>query len=175
MNINFYSTSFIFLLFGLGRIEAAKLKARECQEQGFNPSNLACSTCDLLPSKHQSTCLACCESFRDVSMIQKPYESAVLMIPGRQIASEEIKKLLDEDWDGIVEDKGKNRMRLVEGSAGSQGFYFGSPPSYIFFFESAQPASVSSLKALESAAKESISLGGWKREDIRDMLRALLP
>ena len=151
------------------------MKAKECREKGFDPSNLACSTCELLPTEHKPTCLACCQSFRDVSMIQKPYESAVLVVPGKQSVSEEVKKLLDDDWDAIVETKGKTRLRMVETASSSQNYFFSFTPAYLYFFDNEKTASASTLKDLESTAQESIVLTGWKREDIRDMLHALLP
>ena len=151
------------------------MKAKECKAVGFDPSNLACSTCKLLPEEHVSNCQACCESFRDVSMIRKPYEAAVLVVPGTQGVPEEVKKLMVDDWDKIVEEKGDSRLRLVENPAASQSYFYGVTPVYLYFFDDKKVAGSTALRDLEGAAQESISLRGWKREDMRDMLQALLP
>eukprot|EP00977_Amphora_coffeiformis_P018698 scaffold6655_cov169-Amphora_coffeaeformis.AAC.15 len=169
------SSSFFFLL--LSCTEATNiLKVNECKALGFDPSNLACHTCQLLPAQHVSNCQACCASFRDVSMIQKPYEAAVLVVPGPQGVSEEIKKLLEEDWDTLVEKKGNGRLRLVENPVGSSSsYFFGMTPVYLYFFDDKKVSVSTSLRDLEGGAQETLVLNGWKREDIRDMLQALLP
>lgn len=108
-------------------------------------------------------------------MIQKPYEAAVLVIPGRQAAAEEVQKLLDDDWENMLQAKGKTRLRLMESASSSQSFFFGPSPAYLYFLDKENSNGASTVKELEAAAQESILLSGWKREDIRDMLHALLP
>lgn len=157
--------------------QGKRLSVLKCRELGFDTYNLACSTCNLLPSEeHKANCKACCESFRDLSTIQKPYEAAVLVVPGQSRVSEELQKLLQEDWDDIVESKGKSRLRLVEKSSGSQALFFSAPPIFLHLYADAKKTStLTSISQLEATAQESIVLNGWKREDIRDMLQALLP
>jgi len=110
-------------------------------------------------------------------MIQKPYEAAVLVTPGPHGHSEEIKKLLEEDWDKLIEGKGGDRLRMVENSTGSysNSYFFGITPVYLYFFNDKKISASKSLKDLEVGAQETLVLNGWKREDIRDMLQALLP
>lgn len=175
----FWWTLVFFSIVSPHSCQSAKLSVSECRERGFDSSNLACATCDLLPLyplEHQASCLKCCQSFRDVDMIQKPYEKAILVTAGRQ-AGEEIAKLLQDDWDGLVAEKGKDRLQMIE-SPGLTGnhFYFSAAPSFIFFFDNLQAVSSStSIESLEKAAAETILLKGWKREDMKDMLQVLLP
>ena len=157
---------------------STKLHATECRQKGFDTSNLACTTCDLLDAQPQlkATCLACCLPLRDISMITKPYEAAILVVPGGGAASEEVQKLLNDDWDALVERKGTTRLRRAETSAAQQqSFFYGPPPAYLYFFDINDHARANTLREFQALATESILLAGWKREDIRDMLDALLP
>lgn len=164
---------YLFALFLLSGANAASTATKGCRDLGFEMTNLACSTCELFTDANQmSNCRACCQSFRDISMIRKPYEGAVLAIPsGKQSVSEEVKIFLEEDFQRLVEAKGNNRLTLVETSSGSShNFFFAIAPVYLHFFDDQKKMS-GDLRD----AQESISLHGWKREDIREMLQALLP
>ena len=67
--------------------------------------------------------------------------------------------------------------------AGNGGFYFHLPLATLLFFDSVDAVTRHRQNgrkgggddALLDAAKEVIKLDGWKRDDIRDMLTALLP
>ena len=112
----------------------------QCRQQGFDPWQLACGTCELLqqtfssPESEKSIykqCLQCCQSYKDTAHIRKPYEAAVLMIQGSrrrqrpadsasdkegeddpiiQSLSNELKDFLREDWKTLVETKGTRRL-----------------------------------------------------------------
>jgi hypothetical protein len=57
-------------------------------------------------------------------------------------------------------------------SIGGGGYYQPSPSGILWFDELPPNGDISELK---SKAKETIILDGWKRDDVRDMLLALLP
>jgi hypothetical protein len=159
----------------------------DCRQQGFDTTQLACDTCKILPSpQHQSICYTCCQSFRNIPTIQKPYEAAILVIPSGPQQSEEITKFVQDDWEDLVTQKGKHRLHLVQDTTSSKtsnNFFFSAmlQPTHLFFLNHVDQAtkvmssSSVSVSQLEKIATETILLTGWKREDIRDMLQALLP
>jgi hypothetical protein len=82
----------------------------------------------------------------------------------------EIDTLLQEDWENIYEKKGKRLiMKKISG-----GNMFQPEPSIIFWFDEV-PSSSMSIDELQVTATETIVMDGWKRDDLRDMLLALLP
>lgn len=160
-----------------------------CRRNGFDPGQLACVTCDLMPSDEtKATCLTCCQSYKDVILtgggrFDKPHQAAILVLPQGMPVPEEVQKLLNDNWNELVEAKGLDRLLQMElmprVSASSMRFLFSSPPTYIYFFDDkkimANYRTATSVATIADAAKESISLQGWKREDIKDMLQTMLP
>jgi hypothetical protein len=181
-----------------------------CRHAGFDPFQLACSTCQLLPPPTSSSsspssslsdaCLRCCQPYKDVERIRKPYEAAVLIIHHHKSGGNggggnkgEFDQFLDDDFDQLVQAKGEHRLgKLLDPhldrfpsllSNGGGGFYFHLPVATLLFFDSMDAVAKHQQHgrkdkgddALVEAAKEVIKLDGWKRDDIRDMLTALLP
>lgn len=160
-----------------------------CRGQGFDPWQLACVTCDLMPSvKIKATCLTCCQSYKDVVLtgggrFEKPHQAAILVLPMGMPVPEEVQKLLDDNWNELLEAKGSDRLFQMELmpnlSTPGMRFMFSAPPTYIYFFDDkkdmANYRTATSVATIANAAKESISLQSWKREDIKDMLETMLP
>lgn len=147
----------------------------DCRQAGFDPAQLACRTCQLLPVKNQQACLECCQSYKDVEHISKPYEAAVLVVSGRS-AGEEFERFLDEDWDDLVKSKGANRLlKIPRGDRGGGGYsLFFAPPTVLYLLDEKHAGAKKAASAYASIAKETLHLDGWKRDDIRDMLSTLL-
>jgi hypothetical protein len=147
----------------------------ECRTSGFDPTQLACRTCQLLPVENQKDCLGCCQSYKDVEHISKPYEAAVLVVSGRS-AGEEFERFLDEDWDDLVKTKGANRLlQIPRGDRGGSSFsMFFAPPTVLYLLDEKHAGEKKSASAYATVAKETLYLDGWKRDDIRDMLSTLL-
>jgi hypothetical protein len=152
-----------------------------CRSQGFDPEQLACSTCDILPLHFTDECRACCQEWLDTPHMNKPYEAAILVDRGS--LSTELSQFLTDDWDSVVSNKGgASRLRRVEqyptlgGSARSQSFFSSTyQPSTILFFNDKAEAKEKDVDLLTSKAVETVSLDGMKRDDIKNMLLALLP
>jgi hypothetical protein len=147
----------------------------DCRQSGFDPTQLACRTCQLLPEDNQKACLGCCQSYKDVEHISKPYEAAVLVVSGRS-AGEEFERFLDEDWDDLVKTKGANRLlQIPRGDRGGNSFsMFFAPPTVLYLLDEKHAGEKKSASAYATIAKETLHLDGWKRDDIRDMLSTLL-
>lgn len=96
----------------------------------------------------------------------KPYEAAVLATVAR--SSQEYMDFIEQDWDDLVKEKGSNRLSMVQ-RQDPYAFY-----PVLFFFDKPVAAGIS-LREYASMAKETVDLDGWKRDDIRDMLKSLLP
>jgi hypothetical protein len=169
----------------------------DCHQAGFDPTQLACKTCLLLPKPsvavsvsadmHQKTCLECCQAWKDTQRtITKPYEAAVLVAPatasGSTVTAGELAQFLEQDWNDLVQAKGSHRLvHLQVEDTSSNGYYSyyqqGGPPrtAVLYLLEERMSGAVRSVAEYSKAAKETIHLDGWKRDDIRDMLSTLLP
>jgi hypothetical protein len=154
---------------------AAKSWLEDCRQAGFDPFELACRTCELLPSKNQKACLECCQSYKDVERFSKPYEAAVLVVSTR--TGEEFERFMDEDWKNLVNDKGEDRLVQVsrERERGSSYSYFMTPPTVLYLLDERHNKSgMKTASEYAKVAKETLYLDDWKRDDIRDMLATLL-
>jgi hypothetical protein len=143
-----------------------------CRAAGFDPWQLSCATCKILPEAVVAKCRACCQSYKTSEKRTHRYEGAILLYaknPNPDLSSE-IDTLLKEDLEKIEAQKGKDRLRVVSIRGGS---YYQPSPSWILWFDEL-PLS-EDISELQSKAKETIILDGWKRDDVRDMLLALLP
>lgn len=151
-----------------------------CREFGFDPEQLACSTCNILPEAFSKNCTRCCQSWLDTKRIAKPYAAAVLIDRGSK--STELGSFLDEDWTDLVVAKGGRKSKVLQrveyypSMTSSSSFFTMSRPSTILFFNStAYTKNTNDVEKLSIAAVESVSLDGMKRDDIKKMLSALLP
>jgi hypothetical protein len=149
----------------------------ECRAFGFDPDQLACQTCDILPTQFIAKCQICCQSWLDTKRITKPYAAAILVDRG---TGGDVATFLKDDWDDILKTKGNYRLlRLSATKEQSQYTLFMLRPSQLLFFDDASVVSnrklTSDLPSLVKLAADSYYLDGMKREDIKDMLLTLLP
>jgi hypothetical protein len=86
------------------------ISINSCRLAGFDPMQLSCSTCDILPESVVSKCRACCQSFWNVKAKTKRYEAAVLLHVDKENYYPEIDQVYNEDVETIQEKKGKNRF-----------------------------------------------------------------
>ena len=167
----------------------------ECRSWGFDPSSLSCDTCALLSSdtpgalaslaQFETECLQCCQKFRPDPVVNPDatssgfvgrYKLAVLRYDPESLGSyDEVQNFLNEDKEDVTKAKGANAFVLekVENdnqfSMGGFAALFGSmriaPPTIHFYKTSTK----------SSEPDEEVSLRGFKREDITDMLMTMLP
>jgi hypothetical protein len=165
---------------------AFKPLLESCRDDGFDPWQLSCETCDLLPTTNgdnvvknpRRRCLECCQTYKTSATLTKPYESAVLV--HREQASDshsEMAQFLDEHWNDLVATKGSKRLLKIvrEDASMSTGLWFRRPaPQLLLWFDSVVSPGLK-LKEYKETAKEAIQLDGYKKDEIRDMLTAMLP
>mmetsp|Transcript_26644 Transcript_26644/g.73513 ORF Transcript_26644/g.73513 Transcript_26644/m.73513 type:complete len:200 (-) Transcript_26644:257-856(-) len=163
-------------------VALSKLKGQEwiqaCQARGFDPSSLACGTCAILPKQHKADCQSCCQSYKDTTSLRKPYQSAIILVPTQGVESE-LEAFLREDWSGLAKSGRLQQLPLEDSQPQQQGFWFlRASPAELLFLDEPLPASSVGRRISETAvrrkASETISLYGWKREDIKDMIETLL-
>lgn len=162
------SVRWIFALVTLTRVTTAKGSAnfvRDCMSSGFDPFQLACSTCNILPQSVRDTCQSCCQSYKTMEKQARRYEAALLIDTG---FSSEVQELLNEDYDKIMEKKRGLQVKSVQGG----GMFHPEPSSILWFGEIPTGGEDVDLEVL---ASEVMVLDGLKRGDIREMLLALLP
>ena len=149
---------------------------KDCRTAGFDPLQLACTTCAILLEQHQDKCKECCQSYRTLEKRTKRYEMAVLLNTG---FPESVQELVRDDMDTILEQKGSGRFHVRDYGVNMDnmmGMMFRQQPSVIFWFD--KPISIDS--AIEEMAEKAdeltvISGRGLGRDDMRDMLLTLLP
>lgn len=153
-----------------GSSESKTLSLDDCRRAGFDPYQLACSTCDLLPEAVLEKCKLCCLSYKTLEKRTQRYQAAVVLYPAR-IASyfPQMSSMVEEDWGGLVEQKGEKRLILKDTSDSPDN------PKILWFQELPSNAGSISAGVLEELAPETLVLTGWKRDDIREMLKAILP
>ena len=167
----------------------------ECRSWGFDPSSLSCDTCALLSSgtpgalvplaQFETECLQCCQKFRPDPVVNPDatssgfvgrYKLAVLRYDPESLGSyDEVQNFLNEDKEDVAKAKGAKAFVLekVENdnqfSMGGFAALFGgmriAPPTIHFYKSSTK----------SSEPDEEVSLRGFKREDITDMLMTMLP
>lgn len=150
----------------------------QCISWGFDPTNLPCETCTALsiaslPSDVVLECQACCQSWRPnpylspSSTTTQKYKSATLIYDPQSLERfSEINDFInDADYGEKVRyNKGKAAFEIMEeGSDGSMTIRFGPPILRLYKGNKMEEPD------------EVVSLGGWKRDDLRDMLMTLLP
>lgn len=131
---------------------------QDCRKDGFDPWQLACSTCDLLPLAHHPRCRQCCQPYRDIPLRHRPYAAAVVVGDER---SEQLRLLRQDNWASLVAAKGEDAIRFELQTLVRPTIWFYQEPL--------------TAQATPEQAEEVIALDGWTREDMVDMLTALLP
>ena len=77
--------------------------------------------------------------------------------------------MINQDWSGLMELKGEKRLMLKDTSNSPQN------PQILWFDELPPGAESMSVGELEELAPETLVLNGWKRDDIREMIKAIIP
>ena len=161
---------------------------KNCKLAGFDPSQLSCTTCKLLPKQHKNKCEECCSSYKTLDKQSKRYKAAILIDTG----SKAVEELLNEDKDKILEQKTGLHIKKVNISGGNdmmmQMMMMQPEPSVILWFEkspydddgdgqllSSSASDDTFLDSLTGQADEVMILDGLGRDDIREMLMDLLP
>lgn len=156
-------TSSLLVMVGADRIDFDK-----CRQAGFDPYQLSCGTCDLLPGRVLEQCQSCCLSYKTLEKRTQRYQAAVIAHPKSGMSYyPEIDSLVGEDWEELVSQKGDNRLIFKDTSREPR-------PSALFWFNEI-PKSSLSTEELKEKADEMVLLQGWKRDDVREMLKAILP
>jgi len=143
-----------------------------CRSRGFDPQQLSCDTCNALPDHLKSSCLECCQTYKTLHGQPQRYGYAVLVYNAQ---NEEMAKFIDESLKQVHHTKGSHRLQAVE----SPGGMYGMMPSTIFWMESS-PQNVNGqsldykLRLYQGMAKEQVTVEGWRKEDLEDMLLTLL-
>ena len=109
----FHSLISIFLLCqSLVQIDASTTWLDDCRSSGFEPAQLACNSCKLLPGNSiQTKCLECCQSYLDVERITKPFQSAIIVLMTSSIPTEgELGNFFKDDWEDIYKIKTDKRL-----------------------------------------------------------------
>lgn len=156
-----------------------------CRRDGFDPWQLSCETCDILKATVDNSihnrCMECCSSYKTSKRITKPYEAAVLVHRESQASGSEMEQFLDEHWDDLVKLKDAKRLMKIakDETSSSSYFMFRRPaPQMVLWFDS--KATVDKLeslkyKELKELATEIVTLDGYRKDDIKDMISTLLP
>lgn len=99
-----------------------------CRDMGYDPMQLACQTCQVLSHlpAHLNQCLACCQSYRDVSRRSHPHQAVVLVettiLDGERIpyrssltSHSELESLWRNkyEWDSLVQEK-QGQVQLLK-------------------------------------------------------------
>lgn len=150
---------------------------KECRNAGFDPMQLACTTCAILPEKHQTKCGECCQSYKTLEKRSKRYEMAYLLNTGYP---ESVQEFVREDKDQVLDQKGDSRFHVQDYTVdrnmmGMMGM-FQQEPSAIFWFDQKVDINGDLQEIVQSADEITVLTGrGLGRDDMRDMLLTLLP
>lgn len=145
----------------------------KCKKAGFDPLQLACSTCSILPASVQDTCQFCCQSYKTLDAQATRYVGAILVDTG---SSQALQEFINEDRELVwKQKKGIQRKEIDVGGGGGGMFQFYAQPSLVLWYDKDPPSETGSLEKLSKAAVEITTLDGLGRDDIREMLLALLP
>ena len=98
-----------------------------------------------------------------------------------QASGSEMEQFLDEHWDDLVKLKDAKRLMKIakDETSSSSYFMFRRPaPQMVLWFDS--KATVDKLeslkyKELKELATEIVTLDGYRKDDIKDMISTLLP
>ncbi|KAG7354286.1 hypothetical protein IV203_003642 [Nitzschia inconspicua] len=144
-----------------------------CKATGFDPWHLACSTCKILPSSVQTTCQHCCQNYKTLDSQATRYSGAIVVDTG---SSSALNDFFREDGD-IVQNqkKGVKRKNLDMGGGARMFQQLFMQPSLVLWYDRDPPSESASLEKLSADAVEITTLDGLSRDDIREMLLALLP
>jgi hypothetical protein len=149
---------------------SASMMVDSCVAQGFDPSNLSCDTCVLLQSTdYHLQCLDCCQSYKTLDSKTSRYGAAVLVhVPGQ---NEEVDEFVRAEMKAIQATK--DGVTLHSSSQGGGMGFYSMRPSILYLFKDKLVGMTTQEYA--AAAQEQIVLHGWSKDDLKDMILALLP
>lgn len=169
----------------------------ECRSLGFDPSSLSCDTCSLLAksplAQFETDCRRCCQRFRPdpatnpdaaYSGFVGRYQLAILRYDPDSLGSyyEEVDRFLKEDRDEVTRAKGSKAFVVEEVENSNNNHY--NMGGFAAWFGGMQPMVPPTIHFYKSSSgrrrageepDEEVSLRGFKREDIADMLMTVLP
>lgn len=90
-------------------------------------------------------------------------------------SSPALKEFIEEDKELVWKQKKGIKRKEVDMGGGDGMFQFYSQPSLVLWYDKDPPSETDSLEKLSEAAVEIMTLDGLGRDDIREMLLALLP
>ena len=155
-----------------------------CRKYGFDPWQLSCETCTILPYESSSPviakCMSCCQSYKTLTKRTQAYQGAILLHSDAAANFfPEIDRFVEEDVEKVLEQKGNDRFRVITFQGGGGGMFGRPQPSAILWLDDLPPSNFGedgqSIYDLQNLAKETIILDGWKRDEVREMLLAILP
>lgn len=149
---------------------SASMMVDSCVAQGFDPSNLSCDTCVLLQSTdYHLQCLDCCQSYKTLDSKTSRYGAAVLVhVPGQ---NEEVDEFVRAEMKAIQATK--DGVTLHSSSQGGGMGFYSMRPSILYLFK--DKIVEMTTQEYAAAAQEQIVLHGWSKDDLKDMILALLP
>ena len=154
----------------------------DCRRAGFDPMQLACTTCSILPAEPlylRDTCEACCQSYRSLEKRTKRYEQAILINTG---FPESVRELVRDDADQIRDRKGGDRFHIHDMTAEVEMMarmgMFQEQPTVVLWFNT--PVNIDSEVNANELADQAdditvLTSRGLGRDDVREMLLTLLP
>jgi hypothetical protein len=149
-------------------------------------------------------CRQCCQIVRDVQLITEPYAAAVIVVPAQVtidndynsqvvtgLPSTELNDFYQNDYTKLMQTIGTHRLRTIhdDGTLSKQQqhqnrripmnlfFMFSLSPVVLYFLDTIPTSSSLSkinISDLQRMSRETVTLDGWKRDDIRDMISTLL-
>jgi len=176
----------------------SSMSLEACRTAGFDPYQLACSTCDLLPmttplqEEQQTQCKSCCLSYKTLEKTSRRYGAAVILYAHKDYEASgssffsDLNSLIKEDWTDLVQLKGKNHVILKDISSMQMSEYY-HRPTLLWLDDDTNNKDKKKVATLNSdlesmtvhelikIASDRVDLMGWKRDDIREMIKAIVP
>jgi hypothetical protein len=126
---------YVVLSFTVTGIESSTISSEwvtKCHDQGFDPVQLACKTCNLLLDYTDNNnnnnkqilyeqCMGCCSNYMDIERITKPFQSAIIVLMTSKVPTDgEIGNFFTNDWETIQDNKGSNKIiKIIDENANS--------------------------------------------------------
>jgi hypothetical protein len=169
--------------------ESSTLSALQQKHNNKNPDN---------PIGVVQECKSCCQSYKfnpvlhPGQSLRGKYRYALMTYDEGSLEQYgEIKDFIDRDLNDVLSFKGENRFRVSASEKGAGldanvmrqlmmmgvggQFQLGGVPKLLLFENAKKDTGKRWTEDDENEAGEVITLRGWKREDLKDMLMTLLP
>lgn len=169
---------------GDGSVKA--MTEASCRDRGFDPSQLACATCDLLPYEFVPGCQSCCQSWRpnlsgDDSSSNSIWKVEAAVLVCDPTADGDLGDFLRDDWAAMVDSLTPGALVRVDREPNMDAFAYmrmGASPtqSTLYLFRNKRHAQKSTdPDTLAKFASEQVVLSSLNRDEIKDMLQTILP